>query len=217
MSHELRTPLNSIIGFSDLLIEQEETIETPKRLNFLDNVAGSAKHLLKLINDLLDIAKVESGKMKMELVEVDLRMAVANTVASTQSLFVKKRQHVDVALPEQPMMVRADVARMEQVLLNLLSNANKFSPEGDRISIRGEATDRMWQIEVTDHGIGIAPEDHARIFDEFEQVEIHGIHATGTGLGLALARRFVEAHGGDIGVESALGAGAMFRVRLPRL
>jgi signal transduction histidine kinase len=217
MSHELRTPLNAIIGFSDLLIEQEDTIERTKRLNFLDNVAGSAKHLLKLINDLLDIAKVESGKLKLELTDVDLRMAVKNTVATTQSLFVKKRQQVDVALPDQPMMIRADAARVEQVLLNLLSNANKFSPEGERISIRGEAAEQMWRIEVRDHGIGIRPEDHARIFDEFEQVDARGLHPTGTGLGLALAKRFVEAHGGAIAVESALGAGSVFRVTLPRL
>jgi signal transduction histidine kinase len=217
MSHELRTPLNSIIGFSDLLIEQEDTIEREKRLNFLDNVAGSAKHLLKLINDLLDIARVESGKMKLEMADIDLRMSVRNTVASTHPLFVKKRQQVDVVLPDQPMMVRADPGRMEQVFLNLLSNANKFSPEGDRISIRATAADKTWQIEVTDHGIGIGPENHQRIFEEFEQVHARGAHSTGTGLGLALAKRFVEAHGGVIAVESALGTGSVFRVTLPRL
>lgn len=217
MSHELRTPLNSIIGFSDLLMEQEDTIEKPKRLNFLDNVAGSARHLLKLINDLLDIAKVESGKMKMDMVDVDLRMPIANTVASTHSLFVRKHQEVELSLPDEPMIVRADVARMEQILLNLLSNANKFSPEGDRILVRGRGDDAMWTIEVIDHGIGIDREDHTRIFDEFEQVQIRGALSTGTGLGLALARRFVEAHGGEIAVESELGKGATFRVRLPRI
>ena len=217
MSHELRTPLNSIIGFSDLLIEQEETITTEKRLGFLDNVAGSAKHLLKLINDLLDIAKVESGKMKMQFENVDLRLAISNTVASTQSLFVRKRQQVEVSLPPEPMMARADLGRLEQVLLNLLSNANKFSAEGDTVTVRSAGDDEMWHIEVADRGIGIRSEDQKRIFDEFEQVHERGVHSTGTGLGLALARRFVEAHGGDIAVESELGGGAVFRVRLPRL
>lgn len=217
MSHELRTPLNSIIGFSDLLTEQEGTISSQKRLGFLENVAGSARHLLGLINDLLDIAKVESGKLKLQLEDVDLRMSIANTVASTQSLFVRKHQEVEVETPSEPMMVRADANRIEQVLLNLLANANKFTPEGEKIIVRGGAEDSMWRIDVADRGIGISEEDQQRIFDEFEQVHIRGIQSTGTGLGLALARRFVEAHGGTIGVESARGTGAVFKVRLPRL
>ncbi|HET8798981.1 MAG TPA: HAMP domain-containing sensor histidine kinase, partial [Thermoanaerobaculia bacterium] len=216
MSHELRTPLNAIIGFSDLLTEQEETITPQKRLSFLENVANSARHLLKLINDLLDIAKVESGKLKLELAPVDLRRSIANTVASTQSLFVRKRQEVEVVTPDEPMTADADEGRLEQVLLNLLSNANKFSGEETRITVRGAAEDGMWMIEVTDRGIGIGAEDQQRIFDEFEQVHSRGLHSAGTGLGLALARRFVEAHGGTIAVESVLGQGSTFRVRLPR-
>lgn len=215
MSHELRTPLNSIIGFSDLMTEQEATMPTQKRLAFLDNVATSARHLLKLINDLLDIAKVESGKMKLHLENVDLRMSIASTVASTQPLFVRKKQEVEVHTPEQPMIARADAGRIEQVLLNLLSNANKFTPEGETIVVSGGAEDSMWRIDVADRGIGISSEDQKRIFDEFEQVYASGTHSTGTGLGLALARRFVEAHGGTIEVDSNLGAGARFRVKLP--
>ena len=217
MSHELRTPLNSIIGFSDLLIEQDATLDRAKRRNFLDHVSNSAQHLLELINDLLDIAKVESGKMQLHFEEVDLRTAIANTVATTQPLFVRKKQKVDVTMPDEPMIARADVARVEQVLLNLLSNANKFSPEGERISVRSTGDDSRWKIEVADHGIGIAPEDQNRIFDEFEQIQTRGQQSTGTGLGLALARRFVEAHGGDIAVESKLGAGTTFRISLPRV
>ncbi|HEX2120810.1 MAG TPA: ATP-binding protein [Thermoanaerobaculia bacterium] len=216
MSHELRTPLNSIIGFTDLLSEQEESITRGKRLAFLENVGNSARHLLGLINDLLDIAKVESGKMKLHIEDVDLRLSIANTVASTQPLFVRKKQEIEVVTPDEPMLVRGDAGRIEQVLLNLLANANKFSPEGEKITIRGGADATMWQIEVADRGIGITAEDQQRIFDEFEQVQIRGIQATGTGLGLALARRFVEAHGGSIDVQSALGTGAVFRVRLPR-
>ena len=216
MSHELRTPLNSIIGFSDLMSEQESTMSSQKRLAFLDNVATSARHLLKLINDLLDIAKVESGKMKLHLENIDLRLSIANTVASTQPLFVRKNQEVDVQTPEQPMMAHADAGRIEQILLNLLSNANKFTPEGETIVISGGAEDRMWRIDVADRGIGISAADQQRIFDEFEQVYTTGTHSTGTGLGLALVKRFVEAHGGTIEVESAPGAGSRFSVRLPR-
>jgi len=216
MSHELRTPLNSIIGFSDLLTEQESTIPSQKRLAFLDNVATSARHLLKLINDLLDIAKVESGKMKLHLENVDLRMSIASTVASTQPLFVRKNQEVEIHTPDTPMIARADAGRIEQVLLNLLSNANKFTPEGEKIVVSGGAEAAMWRIEVADRGIGISRDDQDRIFDEFEQVQSTASHSTGTGLGLAMARRFVEAHGGTIQVESALGAGARFKVLLPR-
>jgi signal transduction histidine kinase len=217
MSHELRTPLNSIIGFSELLAEQEATIETPRRLAFLDNVTTSARHLLHLINDLLDIAKVESGKMKMHFENVDLRQAIANTVASTTPLFHRKKQELEVAMPPEPMMARADIGRVEQVLLNLLANANKFSGEGQRIQIRSEPEESAWRIDVIDHGIGISADDQKRIFDEFEQVHPRGPASAGTGLGLALAKRFVEMHGGEIGVESAPGAGARFSVRLPRV
>lgn len=216
MSHELRTPLNSIIGFSDLMTEQEATLTSQKRLAFLDNVASSARHLLKLINDLLDIAKVESGKMKLHLENVDLRLSINSTVATTQPLFVRKQQQVEVRTPEQPMLARADAGRIEQVLLNLLSNANKFTPAGEKIIISGGADATMWRIEVADRGIGISAADQKRIFDEFEQVDAPTTHSTGTGLGLALAKRFVEAHGGTIEVESVLGGGARFSVRLPR-
>jgi signal transduction histidine kinase len=217
MSHELRTPLNSIIGFSDLLMEQEETIDSAKRMAFLGNVSTSAKHLLGLINDLLDIAKVEAGKMNLHFEEIDLRRAINNTVATTAPLFGRKRQEVEIAVPDEPMLVRADISRVEQVLLNLLSNANKFSPEGDKIVIRSTPEPTRWRIEVADHGIGISRDDQRRIFDEFEQVQMRGRgHGGGTGLGLALARHLVEAHGGSIDVESTLGRGSTFRVSLPR-
>ena len=216
MSHELRTPLNSIIGFSDLLIEQEPAINSAKRAAFLQNVAGSAKHLLSLINDLLDISKVEAGKMSMNLEEIDLRAAIANCVASTTPLFARKNQVVDLALPEEPMMVHGDQGRIEQVLLNLLSNANKFSPEGDRITITTGGNGSNYRIEIRDHGIGISAADQQRIFEEFEQVHAKGTLSSGTGLGLALAKRFVEAHGGAIEVKSAAGEGSIFSVVLPR-
>jgi len=217
MSHELRTPLNSIIGFSDLLMEQDDGgLDPAKRYNFLDNVSSSARHLLSLINDLLDIAKVESGKMTLELRDIDLRQTIARTVATTAPLFGRKRQEVEVSVPDEPMLVRADAGRVEQVLLNLLSNANKFSPEGEKITVATATDSREWKIEVRDHGIGISSEDQQRIFDDFEQVHATGSHSSGTGLGLALAKRFMEAHGGVIEVQSDLGRGSVFRIRLPR-
>jgi signal transduction histidine kinase len=216
MSHELRTPLNSIIGFSDLLIEQDDVITTQKRIAFLTNVSSSATHLLALINDLLDIAKVEAGKMPMNFEEIDLRNAIVNTVMSTAPLFGRKGQEVELDLAPEPMLVRGDQSRVEQVLLNLLSNANKFSAAGEKITIRTSATDDRWQIEVADRGIGISVADQQRIFSDFEQVYNGGLHPGGTGLGLALAKRFVEAHGGAIDVRSAVGEGSVFRVTLPR-
>jgi signal transduction histidine kinase/integral membrane sensor domain MASE1 len=216
MSHELRTPLNSIIGFSELLGEQEGSIELQRRVAFLSNVTTSARHLLHLINDLLDIARVESGKMKLDLENVDLRLAIRNTVASTTPLFARKEQELEVAMPDEPMIVRADLARVEQVLLNLLSNANKFSPAGQKITIRSGGDAESWRIDVIDRGIGVSTADQRRIFDEFEQVYTRGPNSSGTGLGLALARRFVEMHGGEIEVDSTPGMGAIFTVKLPK-
>ena len=154
--------------------------------------------------------------MKLHLEAVDLRLAIANTVASTTPLFARKKQEVEVTLPEEPMIVRADVSRVEQVFLNLLANANKFSPEGRKIAIRSSESDRGWRIDVIDYGIGIRAEDQERIFDEFEQLHARGPNSTGTGLGLALARRFIEAHGGAIAVSSSPGSGSTFTVTLPR-
>jgi signal transduction histidine kinase len=216
MSHELRTPLNSIIGFTDLLTEQESTIESRKRLAFLENVSNSARHLLSLINDLLDVAKVESGKMKMHFQPMDLRLAIENTVTSTTPLFARKKQQVEVDVPDMPMIVRADQSRVEQVLLNLLSNANKFTPEGETIVIRSRPSDDAWRIEVMDRGIGISADDQRRIFNDFEQVHTPGATANGTGLGLALVKRFMEAHGGRVDVTSDLGRGSTFAVTFPR-
>jgi signal transduction histidine kinase len=187
------------------------------RTAFLNNVSSSAHRLLGLINDLLDISKVEAGKMPMHFQSVDLRQAIANTVASTAPLFDRKRQHVEVTMPAEPMLVRADPARVEQVLLNLLSNANKFTPEGELIEVRTAAEAGRWRIEIADRGIGISAVDQQRIFQDFEQVHTTGVLSTGSGLGLALARRFVEAHGGIIEVESTIGEGSVFSVSLPRM
>ncbi|MGA7617049.1 MAG: ATP-binding protein [Thermoanaerobaculia bacterium] len=215
MSHELRTPLNSIVGFTELMIEQEGELDSSRRIHFLENVSRSAKHLLHLINDLLDIARIESGRISLEYEMIDIGNVARNAVASTMPLFRERGQNVELLLPDQPVITWADARRLEQVLLNLLSNANKFSIDGDVIKVRVTQEGNDCVIEVEDRGIGIAAEDHQRIFEDFEQIHTRGSYSAGTGLGLAVAKRFVEAQGGSISVRSTPGAGATFQVRLP--
>ena len=214
MSHELRTPLNSIVGFSELLIERGSDVDERKRKNFLENIWRSGMNLLRLINDLLDIAKVESGKMKFHFAPTDLRGIVQNSVASTSPLFSRKRQRVMVEMPTESLTAEVDPVRIEQVLLNLLSNANKYSRHDDAIRVSLDREGEFASIEVEDHGVGINLQDQERIFEEFEQIRSEA-PLEGTGLGLALARRFVEAHGGTLSVESSPGAGSVFTMRLP--
>lgn len=217
MSHELRTPLNSIIGFTDLLLEQDTEFPPEKRRAFLVNVSNSSEHLLRLINDLLDIAKIESGRMQLEYSVVDISRVIQACVASTSALFKRKQQEVVVSSANGELLVRADAGRMHQVLLNLLTNAHKFSGEGARIEIAAGIEGSTCHIEVGDTGVGIHESDHDRIFGDFEQIEKSGMPPEGTGLGLALARRFVEAHGGEITVSSRLGEGSRFRVSIPTM
>lgn len=215
MSHELRTPLNSIVGFTDLLIEQERVIDPVKRRTFLENVGRSGRHLLNLINDLLDLAKLESGRIHIDWQELDVRRVVENSVAITSPLFRGRHQHVEIILPDHPVHVRSDARRLEQIMLNLLSNANKFSPERSMITCAVTAEARQCTIEVRDRGIGIPEADVARIFNEFEQLHARGEYSRGAGLGLALVKRFVEALGGRIVVSSRPGEGSSFRILLP--
>ena len=217
MSHELRTPLNSIVGFSELLIERDESLESVKRKAFLQNIWRSGSNLLRLINDLLDLAKVEAGKMTFDYTDIDIRLVVQNSVASTAPLFAKKSQRVEVELGEQPVIARVDPGRIEQVLLNLLSNANKFTGAGGNIRVAVRANNTHCDVTVTDNGVGISAADQQRVFEEFEQAQLSGRLSEGTGLGLSLARRFVEAQGGSLTVESEVGAGSTFRITLPRI
>lgn len=216
MSHELRTPMNSIIGFAEVLQERKGAIEPARRDLFLDNILRSARNLLRLINDLLDVARVESGKLKFEFYELDLRYVLDRTLAVSQPLFDEKQQRVEYSTVPQPILVRGDSGRLEQVFLNLLTNAQKFSPPASTISLEISVSGEYCDVRVIDSGIGIDAENQDFIFEEFAQVrQESGLHPGGTGLGLSLARTMVEAHGGSIGVESSLGKGACFRVRLP--
>jgi signal transduction histidine kinase len=216
MSHELRTPLNAVIGFSEMLAARYFGDLTEKQAEYVNDIHGSGKHLLSLINDILDLSKVEAGRMELELGEFDLRAALDNALTlvreRAQRGGVTLRLDADAALGS----FRGDERKLKQVMLNLLSNAVKFTPRGGTVSVAANQVDGTAEIAVRDTGAGIAPEDQEAIFEAFRQV---GTDVTrkreGTGLGLALTRRFVELHGGTIRVESALGKGSTFTVRLP--
>jgi signal transduction histidine kinase len=216
MSHELRTPLNAIIGFSELLAGGVAGELNQRQAEYVDDVQSSGKHLLALIDDVLDLAKVEEGRTELLLGTVD----VANLVAAGAALFREQAGRHDIVLetPVAPDVgtIEADERKLKQVVFNLLSNAVRHAPAGGRVELGARRAGSWIEIWVTDNGPGIAPEQHEQIFEEYHQVSDAAVdRQPGTGLGLALVRRFVERHGGEIGVVSALGQGATFRVRLP--
>jgi signal transduction histidine kinase/DNA-binding response OmpR family regulator len=214
MSHELRTPLNAIIGFSDLMrAEHPDGDRRTVPADWVDHIHNSGRHLLGLINDILDLAKVEAGRLELNPEPLALDIAVNDVITGLRPLTDRKRLEVLIDVPQ--VAVRADPLRFRQILDNLLSNAIKFTPEGGRIAL--SATQEVGEVAltVTDNGVGIAAENHARVFEEFQQVGSAAQRQAGTGLGLALTRRLVEAHSGSIVLQSALGEGSRFTVRLP--
>lgn len=219
MSHELRTPLNSIIGFADLLYDREVDPSSAQYLDFVGDIRKSGKHLLQLINDVLDLAKVESGKMEFWPEPLQLEAVLSEVVTMMRTTAAQKRLRIDLIVGAEVQTVVLDPSRLKQVLYNYLSNAIKFTPEAGNIQVRaaGEGEDRV-RIEVIDSGVGITEGDLARLFVEFQQLDAGSAkrHA-GTGLGLALTKRIVEAQGGSVGVESKLGAGSRFYAVLPRM
>jgi GAF domain-containing protein/anti-sigma regulatory factor (Ser/Thr protein kinase) len=216
MSHELRTPLNAIIGFSEVLVERMFGELNAKQAEYVDDILVSGRHLLALINDILDLSKIEAGRMELDVSDVD----VAATVGAALTLVRERAQRKDIALacelPGDIGVVPADERKVKQVLLNLLSNALKFTPRGGRIAVRVSADDGHCRIAVSDTGVGIAPEDQAAVFEEFRQVGAATKKAEGTGLGLAISRKYVELHGGTLVVSSEPGRGATFTMTLPR-
>jgi PAS domain S-box-containing protein len=223
MSHELRTPLNAIIGFSELLENHTFGDLNERQQRYVTNVLTSGRHLLQLINDILDLSKVEAGHMELALSEFDVRTALAEVRTIVGTLAMKKHLGLDVEVGDSITKLTADQSKFKQVLYNLLSNAIKFTPDGGsiRVTVRpadvgiSEAGGGI-EIAVSDTGIGLKPEDRERIFDTFEQVDsAYAREQQGTGLGLALSRRFVELHGGRIWVESEVGKGSTFRFVLP--
>jgi GAF domain-containing protein len=215
MSHELRTPLNAIIGFSEVLNERMFGELNEKQAEYLKDIHASGQHLLSLINDILDLSKVEAGRMELELTDFDLPAAVDNAVTLVRERANRKGITVRIAVEEQVGVMRGDERKIRQVLLNLLSNAIKFTPEGGRIDVMAVPNDGSVEVSVHDTGVGIAPEDHEAVFEEFRQVGASAAKQEGTGLGLALARKFIELHGGKIWVTSQVGAGSTFTFTLP--
>jgi signal transduction histidine kinase len=215
MSHELRTPLNAIIGFSEVLTERMFGELNEKQVEYLKDIYASGQHLLSLINDILDLSKIEAGRMELELTEFDLPQAISNALTLVRERAGRRGIAMHHAVDTRLGQIRGDERKIKQVLLNLLSNALKFTPEGGRVEVRADIVDRMAEISVTDTGVGIAPEDQETVFEEFRQVGTAAKKVEGTGLGLALSRRFIELHGGKIWVKSQLGAGAIFTFTLP--
>jgi signal transduction histidine kinase len=217
MSHELRTPLNAIIGFSEVLLDPSLNVTDAERTQFLSDILNSGKHLLNLINEILDLSKVEAGRMELQLEPVMLQDSLDSVQSIMRPLAVKKAIDFRVERDDAIEPVMMDVARIKQVLLNLVGNAIKFTPEGGQVWLRTMMDDAAVRVEVGDTGPGIHADDRDRIFLEFQQVKLEGSQAKpeGTGLGLALAKKFVEMHGGKLWVESELGRGSRFLFTLP--
>jgi signal transduction histidine kinase len=216
MSHELRTPLNAVIGFSEVLAEQMFGEVNEKQAEYLNDIHSSGTHLLSLINDILDLSKIEAGKMDLELSRFDLGEALENSMTLIRERASKN--NVNLALERAGAVGEwvADERKFKQIMLNLLSNAVKFTPHGGLVSVRAQRFDSRIEIAVSDTGIGIKPEDQQLVFEEFRQASgDHLKKSEGTGLGLALTRRFVELHGGAITLQSEVGKGSTFTFTLP--
>jgi signal transduction histidine kinase len=215
MSHELRTPLNAIIGFSEVLAEKMFGEVNEKQAEYLADILESGRHLLSLINDILDLSKIEAGRMELEPSDFDLPAAIENALILVRERAQRRAIRLGHDVDERLGKIHGDERKVKQVLLNLLSNALKFTPEGGRIDVRAAAHDGVAEISVSDTGVGIAPEDQEAVFEEFKQVGMASKKVEGTGLGLAISRKFIELHGGRMWVESQPGKGATFTFTLP--
>jgi signal transduction histidine kinase len=217
MSHELRTPLNAIIGFADVLGQKMFGELNEKQADYVSDILSSGRHQLTLINDILDLAKVEAGRMTLEPETFSLRDALTRALAMVRERAAAHQIALDLAMDENVDLITADERKVRQILLNLLSNAVKFTPDGGRIVVTAARDDREVRIAVADSGLGIALEDQARVFEEFAQAQAGRQASEGTGLGLTLSKKIVELHGGRIWVESQVGSGSTFTFALPLL
>ena len=216
MSHELRTPLNAIIGFSEVLIEKMFGEVNEKQFDYLKDIHESGRHLLSLINDILDLSKIEAGRMELELSTFHLPSAISNAMTLIRERAQRHGITLGSELDPQLGEFQADERKVKQILLNLLSNAVKFTPDGGKVHVSAARVDSRVEVSVRDTGIGIAPEDQAAVFEEFKQVGRDALRrAEGTGLGLTLTKKLVELHGGEIRLESAPGKGSTFSFTLP--
>jgi signal transduction histidine kinase len=215
MSHELRTPLNAIIGFSQVLRDRMFGPVNEKQEEYLDDILSSGNHLLSLINDVLDLSKVEAGQVELEIRPFSVREALERGVVTVRAHASENGVEVSLASDPDVGVVEGDERRITQVILNLLSNAVRFTPSGGEVDVTAERVNGEVTIAVSDTGPGIAAEDHDRIFEEFQQAEAGLEQRDGTGLGLALSKRLVELHGGRIWLESEPGRGSTFAFTLP--
>jgi len=215
MSHELRTPLNAIIGFSQVLRQRLFGEINAKQEEYLDDVIASGNHLLSLINDVLDLSKVEAGQVDLELTTFSLREALERGVVMVRERAANGGVRLSLDVAPGVDLVRADERRLRQVVFNLLSNAVKFTPSGGNVAVEAVRAGGDLRVSVTDTGPGVGPEDRERIFEEFQQTEVGLRQREGTGLGLPLSRRLVELHGGRIWVEDGPGGGSRFVFTLP--
>jgi CheY-like chemotaxis protein/nitrogen-specific signal transduction histidine kinase len=216
MSHELRTPLNAIIGFSEVLLEKMFGELNEKQEEYLQDILSSGQHLLSLINDILDLSKVEAGKMELEPAVFNLRELLEGSLVMVKERALAHGLTLSLDIAEDINTFIGDERKVKQILFNLLSNAVKFTPNKGKVNVTATKTNGVVQVVVQDTGIGIAAEDQRQIFEAFQQVGKGMVgKSEGTGLGLALTKKFIELHGGQIWVESTLGQGSAFTFTLP--
>ncbi|WP_440951579.1 PAS domain S-box protein [Methanococcoides sp. FTZ1] len=216
MSHELRTPLNSVIGFSDILLNNEAGYLTEKQMKYISNISKSGKHLLSLINDILDLSKIEAGKMELQHEKFRFREVLDDVRSIVSSLAEKKHICLSTSIEAEDICIKADRLKVTQVLFNLVSNAIKFTPEGGSVMIRAEKEAETLVIKVEDTGIGIPESAQCDLFKPFSQLDASANRQFGgTGLGLSLAKKLVRLHGGEIWVESEAGNGSVFGFSVP--
>jgi signal transduction histidine kinase/ActR/RegA family two-component response regulator len=215
MSHELRTPLNAIIGFSEVLLEQMFGELNERQDEYLHDILNSGKHLLELLNEILDLSKVEAGRMELELTVFSLREVFEHAIALVRERAAQHNIAVTLEMDPSLDLIETDERRFKQVMLNLLSNAVKFTPNGGRVAVRAVRTGQRLAVAVTDNGIGIRPEDRERIFESFQQGQRSPSREEGTGLGLTLCRRIVTLMGGTMSLESEVGVGSTFGFTVP--
>jgi PAS domain S-box-containing protein len=214
MSHELRTPLNAVLGFSDLLADERYGPLNDRQQRYVSHIHSGGKHLLKLISDILDLSKIEAGRMELTREDVTVASAFTEVISALYPLAEKKSQAL-LQQVEPHIHVHADAMRFKQVLMNLAGNAIKFTPEGGRIELAARQVDDQVRVEVRDNGPGIPPDQQQRIFEAFFRLTQTGSATEGTGLGLAITARLVELHGGKLGIESRPGEGTCFYFSLP--
>jgi PAS domain S-box-containing protein len=214
ISHELRTPLNAVLGFSELLTDERYGPLTERQRRYIQHIQQGGRHLLKLISDILDLSKIEAGRLQLNIEEVSVPGAFAEVVAALRTLAEKKSQAL-FHYAHDELFVRADATRLKQILMNLVGNAVKFTPEGGRIEVVGRAAGAGVRVEVRDSGPGIPPQEQGRIFDAFYRIQHSGEPVEGTGLGLAISQRLVQLQGGELGLESEVGKGSCFYFLLP--